>query len=153
MESSVVVRDPLRAATVRHTGPYPDIGAAFAKLETAAEEAGLLGPSPVLVAIYYDNPRTTPTSTLRSEAGLLVARTLQLPPFLADTMIPGGRYLHGRHLGSYAGLPAAWAYLREQGLVDHGLQRAPGPGYELYPNNPRNASAGDLITDIYIPVL
>lgn len=29
----------------------------------------------------------------------------------------------------------------------------PGPAYALYPNNPGNAAASDLITDIYIPVL
>lgn len=153
METTVVVQEPLRAATVRHVGPYPQIGTAFAKLEAAAEDAGLFGPSPILVAIYHDNPRTTPTSTLRSDAGLLVERDRQLPPPLEETLIPGGRYLHVRHTGSYDGLPAAWAYLREQGLLDHGVQRGPGPGYELYPNTPGNAAASDLITDIYVPVV
>jgi AraC family transcriptional regulator len=153
MTSSVIVQNPLRAATVRHVGPYPQIGKAFGQLETAAEGAGLLGPSAVLVAIYYDSPLTTPAAELRSDAGLVVDTGAQLPSSLTDTEIAGGRYLHLRHVGAYSGLPAAWAYLREQGLRDHGLQRGPGPGYELYPNNPGNAAVSDLITDIYIPVL
>jgi AraC family transcriptional regulator len=153
MKSSVIVQQPLHAATVRHIGPYPEIGKAFRHLETAAEAAGLLGPSAVLVAIYYDSPLTTPAAALRSDAGLVVDPGAQLPSSLTDTVIPGGRYLHGRHVGSYDGLSTAWAYLREQGLRDHSLQRGPGPAYELYPNNPGNAAASDLITDIYIPVL
>jgi AraC family transcriptional regulator len=153
MKSSIIVQNPLRAATVRHIGPYPEIGKAFGQLEAAAEAAGLLGSSAVLIAIYYDSPLTTPAAALRSDAGLVVNTGTPLPPSLTDTVIPGGRYLHGRHVGSYDGLPTAWTYLREQGLLDHGLRRAPGPGYELYPNNPGNAAAIDLITDIYIPVL
>lgn len=152
MKSSVVIQGSLRAATVRHIGPYPEIGKAFTQLETAVGGTGLLGRSAVLVAIYYDDPLTTPATALRSEAGILVDPTAQLPPSLTNTVIPGGRYLHGRHTGSYSGLPAAWASLRERGLLDHGLQRGQGPSYELYPNNPGNAAVDDLITDIYIPV-
>jgi AraC family transcriptional regulator len=141
----------------RSNGPsyrsVSEIGKAFGRLETAAEATGLLGPSAVLIAIYYDSPLTTPAADLRSDAGLVVETGARLPPSLTDTVIPGGRYLRGRHVGSYDGLPAAWAYLRERGLRDHGLQRGPGPAYELYPNNPGNAAASDLITDIYIPVL
>ncbi len=153
MQSSVVIQDALRVATVRHVGPYPEIGRAFAQLEAVAGEAHLLGPSTVMVAIFHDNPLTTPAAALRSDAGLVVDPGVALPPTLTEGLIPGGRYLHGRLLGSYSGLPAAWAYLREEGLRAHGLQRGPGAGYELYPNNPGTTAVGDLITDIFIPVL
>jgi AraC family transcriptional regulator len=153
MQTSVIIQEPFRAATVRHVGPYPQIGKAFGTLEAAAERAGLLGPSAVLVAIYYDSPLTTPAAALRSDAGLVIDPEAHLPASLTDTLIPGGRYLHRRHVGSYDGLAAVWAYLREQGLRDHGVQRGPGAGYELYPNNPGNAAVNDLITDIFIPVL
>ncbi len=153
MKSSVIVQNALRAATVRHIGPYPEIGKAFGRLEAAAEAAGLFGPSPMLIAVYYDSPLTTPAAALRSDAGLVVDAGVALPESLTDTVVQGRRYLHGRHVGSYAGLAAVWAYLRERGLRDHGLQRATGPSYELYPNNPGNAAQKDLITDIYIPVL
>jgi AraC family transcriptional regulator len=138
--------------TVRHLGPYPGIGAAFARLEAAAAEAGLLEPASVLIAIYLDNPRTTPAPELRSEAGFIIGPTVPAPPGLSLTSLPGGRYLYHRHEGSYAGLSAAWAHLRERGLHEHNVARREGPSYELYPNNPGNAATSDLVTDIYIPV-
>lgn len=152
MNASVVTQGALRAATVRHIGPYPAIGSAFARLEEAAGAAGLMGQAGLLIAIYYDNPRTTPASELRSDAGLMVDPGIELPPGLTDTRLTGGRYLHHRHLGSYEGLPAAWAWLREQGLREHGVTRREGPSYEIYPNNPGNTPIAGLVTDIYIPV-
>ncbi len=152
MLSTVVTQSPLRALTVRHLGPYPGIGAAFARLEMAATQAGLLQPASVLIAIYLDNPGTTPPAELRSEAGMIVDPTVPVPPGLSISTLPGGRYLHHRHAGSYAGLPAAWASLRERGMSEHQVTRREGPSYELYPNNPGNTATSALITDIYIPV-
>jgi AraC family transcriptional regulator len=153
MKSSIVVQDALRAATVRHVGPYQEIGKAFARLESIGEAADLFHEAAVLVGVYYDNPATVPAASLRSDAGVLVDPGVALPAGLAETMLHGGRYLHLRHVGSYAGLPAAWAYLRQHGLADHGVQRGEGPAFELYPNNPGNAAVGELITDIYVPVV
>lgn len=155
MESSLVVQTALRAATIRHIGPYQAISGAFARLEDAATGAGLFGPRSLLVAIYYDDPQTTPGPTLRSDGGLVVEPNVALPPSLAETWIPAGRYVQSRHTGSYEGLPAAWASLRGEGMRQRNLQRrpSPSPSYELYINNPTNASPEDLITDIYIPVV
>jgi AraC family transcriptional regulator len=153
MYCSVIVQNPLRAATVRHVGPYPQIGEAFGRLDAAVEAAGLFRAPAVLIAVYHDSPLTTPAAELRSDAGLIVDAGVQLPASLTDTVIAGGRYLHGRHVGPYDGLAAVWAYLREHGLRDHGVQRGTGPSYELYPNNPGNAAPGELITDIYIPLV
>ena len=152
MKSSIVNQQPIRAATIAHTGPYHEIGEAFAKLGPAAHGTSLLSPTVMMIAIYYDNPETTPASHLRSEAGIVVDEDAQIPPALTERLLSSGRYLHTRHLGSYDGLPAAWAYLREHALREHGVARGEGPAYEMYPNNPGNAAASNLITDIYIPV-
>ena len=153
MKSSIVVQQPLRVAAVHHTGPYQEIGKAFAQLGPAAQGTNLLTPTVTLVGVYYDNPVTTPASQLRSDAGIVVDKSAPIPAALTEALLAGGRYLHTRHLGAYEGLPAAWAYLRDEAMREHGVQRGEGPGYELYPNNPGNAAATDLITDIYIPVL
>jgi AraC family transcriptional regulator len=152
LTSSIVTQPSLRGATVPHTGPYAEIGTAFARLETTVRNAGLRTPADSLIAIYHDNPGITPAAELRSEAGLVVEESTQFPAELSEARLAAGRYLHHRHRGSYEGLPAAWAYLRERGLQEHGVTRRPGPSYEIYPNNPGSAAAGDLITDIYIPV-
>ncbi|MES2123383.1 MAG: GyrI-like domain-containing protein [Gemmatimonadota bacterium] len=153
MDISIVVQPTLRAATVRHVGPYPEIGKAFARLEASLDGMRLPGEPVAMVAIFHDNPLTTPAAELRSDAGILVDTGVDIPPGVAETVIRGGSYLHGRHLGSYAGLPAAWARLRDEGMRAHNVLRAEGPGYELYVNNPGNAAIGDLITDLYIPVV
>ena len=152
MKSSIVVQQPLRVASVRHIGPYHDIGKAFARLGPAAQGTNLLTPTVTMAGIYYDNPETTPAAQLRSDAGIVVDKLAQIPSGLTEILLDGGRYLHTRHLGSYEGLPGAWAYLREEAMREHGVKRGDGPAYELYANNPGNAAATDLITDIYIPV-
>jgi AraC family transcriptional regulator len=152
MKTSVVIQNALRAATLPHVGPYQEIGKAFSRLPAAVDGSHLLGPSAVMVAIYYDNPATTPAAMLRSDAGIVVGPGLELPVSVTDTLIDGGRYLHVRHVGAYSGLPAAWAHLRVQGLAEHGVERGAGPSYELYPNNPGNAATSELVTDIYVPV-
>jgi AraC family transcriptional regulator len=152
MKSSVVVQPTLRVASVRHIGPYQEIGKAFGQLGAAAQGADLLGPSVEMIGIYHDDPETTPASQLRADAGIVVEDVASIPPTLTETSLAGGRYLHTRHLGPYDGLPAAWAYLREAAMGEHGVTRGDGPAYELYPNNPGNAAASDLITDIYIPI-
>lgn len=153
MDSSVVVQPALRVATVRHIGPYQEIGKAFAQLEVAAQGARLVNAPVSMVGIYHDNPATTPAALLRSDAGILVDATAKLPSALTETFLTGGRHLHTRHLGPYSGLAETWAYLRENAMREYGLTRGLGPSYEVYPNNPGNAAPADLITDIFIPVL
>ena len=152
MKSSIVIQQPLRVATIRHIGPYQEIGKAFAQLGSALGGTNLSGPSVEMVAIYHDNPDATPAAQLRSDAGVVVDESAEIPAALTEQFLSGGRCLHTRHLGSYEGLPAAWAYLRESAMREHGVTRGEGPAYELYINNPGDTAATDLITDIYIPV-
>ena len=105
MKSSIVVQPQLRAATVRHVGPYHEIGKAFEQLHHAAAAANLAGQGRVLVGIYYDDPETTPAEQLRSAAGVLVEANTPIPSSLTETVLPPGRYLHARYLGAYDGLP------------------------------------------------
>lgn len=107
-------------------------------------------PAP-LVALSQDNPDATPTSELRSDAGILVGVSISVPPTLHEATIAGGKYLHARHVGFYEGLAGTWAALRAQGLEANEVQRREGPAYEVYPNNPGNAETDALITDISLP--
>lgn len=111
-----------------------------------------MSPGTTLVAIYHDDPATVAAAALKSDAGLILEVGQSLPPSLTEKRVPGGRYLRGRHTGSYKGLPSTWAHLRGEVLRQQGLRRRPGPSYEVYLNNPTNAKPDDLLTDIYIPV-
>ena len=48
----------LRLATLRHLGPYQQIGRTFGRMHEIATRAGL--PHRELVGVYYDNPTITP---------------------------------------------------------------------------------------------
>src|SRR6185503_10471401 len=72
----VVIRDlpELRAGTVRHIGPYNQINQAFGRLGMIAGPAGLFQmPDAGVIAMYYDDPESTPGEELRSDAAIVVA--------------------------------------------------------------------------------
>ena len=152
MDFLVTNQPSRRVAAVHHIGPYPGIGQAFARLDAAIRTAGFGGTEALLIAVYHDDPNTTPASALRSDAGIIIEQGRSLPAGLTELTVPEGKYLWGRHRGSYAELPEAWLQLRTTGLGQTGVQRRPGASYELYPNTPDTAATEDLITDIYIPV-
>src|SRR5262245_55967044 len=62
----------LRVATVRQTGPYNQIPKAFERLGAIAGAAGLIRQASTMIAIYHDDPESTPQDQLRSDAGLVV---------------------------------------------------------------------------------
>ena len=50
----------LRVATVQHIGPYDRISEAFARLGAVAGPGGLLRDDALMLALYHDDPETTP---------------------------------------------------------------------------------------------
>ncbi len=151
MKPILTRQERLRAACLRHRGPYQQIAEAFARLEPIAEAAGLFDSPPQLLAVYYDNPATVPAADLRSDAGLLIAESTAVPDGLTEVILAAGPYVHARHVGPYDTLPTTWARLREYLSAGHGVERGNGPGYEIYRNNPMTAAPKDLLTDVFIP--
>jgi len=142
-----------RVAAVRHVGPYMNIGEAFTRLHRIAAAAGLSMEEPgSLVAIYYDDPRTTPAEALRSDAGLVISESTVLPAGLTAEHFVAGPYATTTYRGPYSGLPAAWAGLLGEGLSSTGRTMAPGPNYEIYRNTPMDTAPQDLVTELYVPV-
>ena len=74
----------LRVATVRHVGPYNQIPKAFERLGAVAGPAGLLPHSSAMIAIYHDDPESTPQDQLRSDAALAVPEGVTLPDGLVE---------------------------------------------------------------------
>jgi AraC family transcriptional regulator len=70
MEVEVKQVDELRVAALRHVGPYPGLGEAFARLSQIAGAAGLFRPGVFMLGIFHDDPRTTPEAELRSDAAV-----------------------------------------------------------------------------------
>ena len=144
----------LRVAAVRHIGPYNEIGKAFDRLGQIAGPAGLITPPATeMLALFHDDPDSTPLDQLKSDAGITVPADATLPAGLTEQHVPAGTYASAIHVGSYEHLPDAWARLKSEWLPASG--RRPdrsGPSYEVYLNNPMTTPKEELRTEIRMPV-
>lgn len=152
MHVDITTQPRLRVAAVHHVGPYNRISEAFARLGGIAGRAGLFGPGAMMIGVYHDDPRTTPETQLRSDAGVTLSDSAKIPDALTEVVIPAGRYARTTHVGPYDALPGVWKQLMGEWLPDSGHRDGDGPSYELYRNNPMNTKPQDLVTEIYVPL-
>jgi AraC family transcriptional regulator len=144
----------LRLATVTHRGPYPQISQAFAKLAELAGPAGLFtAPDITMIALYHDDPETTPPDELRSEAALTIAEHAVLPAGLGEARIAAGSYATTTHVGPYNALGDVWARLMGDWLPRSGKRLGPGTSFEIYRNTPADVAPESLVTELYLPIV
>lgn len=143
----------LRLATVPHIGPYDQISRAFAQLGAIAGSAGLFRVGAKMIAIYHDDPDSTPAAELRSDAAISIGPRETLPVGLAEATIPAGRYAMTVHHGSYATLGDTWARLMGEWLPQSGNRLgAAGAAFEVYRNTPESVPEDQLETELYMPL-
>ena len=133
-------------------GDYQAIGRTFERLVGVAGAAGLLRPDVRTFGIYYDDPAAKPTSELRSEACLEVSPNWTAQGELRRLEIAAGRYATIEHVGPYAELPQAYAWLYGTWLPSSGVEVADRPCVEEYLNDPRQVPAHQLRTTIWLPL-
>lgn len=152
---NVEIRDlsTLRLGTISHVGPYAHISQAFAKLGAIAGPAGLFAhPDATMMALYFDDPETTPPDELRSEAAIRVPEGIALPAGLGEARIPAGSYAMTTHVGPYTALGDVWARFMGDWLPRSGKRLGPGTSFEIYRNTPMDVPAEKLVTELYIPI-
>jgi AraC family transcriptional regulator len=143
----------LRVATVHHVGPYQRISEAFQRLGDVAGPGGLMrSGDAAMLAIYYDDPETTPVDKLQSDAGVTVPEGVTLPQGLVEKRLPAGRYAKTTHVGPYTRLADTWSRLMGEWLPKSGHRVGDGSSYEVYRNTPENAAPNELRTDLYLPI-
>jgi AraC family transcriptional regulator len=152
MEIDIKDMPRLRVATVRHVGPYNQIPKAFEHLGAVAGPAGLLQKAGAMMAIYHDDPETTPQDQLRSDAALVVDEGVRMPDGLVEQHIAGGRYAHTVHLGPYEQLGDVWARLLGEWVPASGHRIGDGVSYEIYLNTPGEVPKEQLRTELYVPL-
>jgi len=141
----------MRVATVRHVGPYNLIPQAFEKLGKIVDHLGVFTrPGVQMVALYHDDPDSTPPEQLRSDAGLVVPEGMALPDGLGEERIPAGRYATTTHVGPYEQLGDVWARFFGEWVPASGHRLGPGVSFEVYRNTPAEVPKKDLITDLFI---
>ena len=142
-----------RLATVEHRGPYNRINEAFARLGQIAGPAGLFGPQAAMIALYFDDPESTPDSELRAEAALSVPADKVLPPTVGENLLPAGQYACTMHEGGYDRIGDTWARFMGQWLPQSGHRLADSPSFERYLNTPMDVPMDQLRTELYIPLV
>jgi AraC family transcriptional regulator len=153
MQVEIVERPALRVGAVRHIGPYNQIVEAFERMHGLAARAGLhQGRAPVMLAIYHDDPDTTPPQELRSDAALVFAADAAIPEGFTEQHIAGGRYARTLHVGPYEQLGDAWARFMGEWLPSSGARIRDGASYEIYRNTPQTTPKERLETELYIPL-
>jgi AraC family transcriptional regulator len=158
MNVTIEEKPEIRLATVPHVGPYDRIAEAFGRLGAlvAAAPVGLLcAPNtdrPAMIAVYYDDPETTPADQLRSDAGISVAPGVPLPEGLVERRLPAGRYARTTHVGPYTQLGDVWSRFMGQWLPASGHRVGSGSSYEHYRNTPADVPPHELRTDLYLPI-
>ena len=151
MDVSIKRMPGYRLATVRHVGPYNQIAASFGRLGAIAEPAGLLRhPGAAMLAIYHDDPNSTPADQLRSDAAISVPEGVAMPAGLVEQRLPAGSYACTLHLGPYEALGEIWSWLLKEWLPASGRRMEGGLSYGLYLNDPSRVSKPDLRTELYI---
>jgi AraC family transcriptional regulator len=152
MHVEIVQKPALRVASIRHIGPYMQINEAFEKLEKVAERTGLFrNEGAAMVAIYHDDPESTPPDQLRSDAGVVVPENVSLPSPLAEQRLPAGSYACTIHVGPYERLGDTWQRLMGEWIPASG-KRVDGLSYERYLNMPGKVPKEELRTEICVPV-
>jgi AraC family transcriptional regulator len=151
---NVIVKDmpEYRVATVRHVGPYMQISQAFARLGDIAGPAGLVGRDTIMLAMYYDDPETTPPADLQSDAALTIPDDAALPDGLSESRLAAGPYATTTHVGPYEELGDVWARFMGEWLPASGRRMAEGASYEIYRNTPMDVPRELLVTELYMPL-
>jgi AraC family transcriptional regulator len=142
----------ITVATLPHQGDYHKISATFGRLAAMAGALGLFGPGTRSFGIYYDDPSATPVEALRSEACLSVPDDWAPSGDLQRREIRGGRYAVVLHIGPYAELDRAYAWLYGTWLAQSGEEAADAPCVEEYLNDARTVPPPELRTEIWLPL-
>jgi AraC family transcriptional regulator len=117
MDIDIVDRPELRLGTVRHVGPYNQVTVAFERLGEIEGVSELFQhPGVAMLAIYHDDPESTPQDELRADAAVVVSESTPMPEGLVEQRIPGGTFARYEHIGPYEELGDVWARLLGQWL-------------------------------------
>lgn len=158
MTHVIVDRPVQRLAALRYVGPYDGLGAAFDRLgQWAGQNMGAVLGAPM--AIYLDDPRTTPSESLRTDLAFPVTEDAQIPgvpgvgvPGVGESHLAGGRYAMATHVGPYADLGPAWELFMTE-LAEAGAELdGQRPCFEVYQSDPRVTPEAEYVTLLHQPL-
>ena len=141
----------MRLVTEAHTGSFMDIGAAFGRLFGALAMRGWPVDSTRMIGVYLDDPSAVAEDNLRSLAGALIDG--EAPAGLPTFDLPARDYAVLRYKGPYSDMRPAYRWMFGTWLPQSGREVADAPVLEEYLNNPRDTPPGELLTNLYLPLV
>lgn len=149
---------PMHFVSVRHIGPYHEIGASFERFMEWGGPAGILGSENAeFCGMYLDDPGSVPPQELKSDAGVAYVGEFEIKPEdaerygLQQSTLPGGRYAVYRHIGPYSTMGDGWMRFMEA-ISGSGIECGAVPPFELYKNDMETTPEAELITDLHMSV-
>lgn len=151
-----VVIEPLNfkgCASVPHIGNYMEINHAMGTLFGSLAEQQLLNESTAMMAVFFDDPDTTPVEQLRSCACSPITDDVDLIAPLEHFELFQSNYAKLLYTGPYADMKDAYSWLYGTWLTSSGYEVADAPCVELYLNNPQEVPASELQTLMCLPLV
>jgi AraC family transcriptional regulator len=151
----VVIRNvpAMDVLTIDHVGPYMQISKAFDAMMGWLGARDLLSSTVRMIGIFYDDPAVVPEGELRSKAGVVLSKKVDVSAPVSITQLRGGEYAVLRYKGPYADLDAAYKWLYGEWLLKSGREAADAPAFEEYLNTPQDTAPSDLLTEIHLPLV
>lgn len=141
-----------RTLTLRHVGPYNEVGETWDKLCTWAGMRGLLGPGTRFFGACYDDPEVTPADKIRYDACLSVDDSIEAEGEFAIQTMGGGRWAVVLHEGPYENLNETYAALFGRWFAESKYEPDEYMSLEFYLNDPNNTDPENLLTDVCVRI-
>ena len=143
----------IRAAFMRHVGPYSGVGPTFDRLLVWAGGRGLLAdPETLVFGLSLDDPDVTAPERLRYDACVAVPASVAAKGELGIHDISACEYAAVTFRGPYEELDAVYRWLCGAWPPRSGREVAAAPCLEFYRNDPKTAPPAELVTDVFLPL-
>ena len=153
-EPKIMNLEPKQAIYLKLTGNYQTLnfGDAWGRLWRYVKENKLFSAGIEHVAIYYDDPKVTEESKLRTDICLVLPKKTDPKGEIGVKTIEGGKYAMFLYTGSYEHLGAVYDTIYGKWLPESGQRLRNYHCFEKYINNPDKTSPEKLKTEIYVPI-
>ena len=102
-----------------------------------------------MASVYHD--LNIKTQAVEYTSGFIFGDDVQVPAGLESWSLPQTETLRVDHQGSYSHLGNGWSAANQISRYKK-MKRSKVGDFEIYKNNPEHTPAGELMTEIYLPL-
>lgn len=146
--------EPKQVIYIKLTGNYGelDFAGSWQKLWQHVKEQKLFTKGMEHLGIYYDDPKITVPSKLRTDICLTIHKEVKAKGEIGVKTIEGGRFAIFLYTGPYEKLDIVYDTIYSQWLPESGEKLRNYHCFEKYISNPSRVSPEKLKTEIYIAI-